>query len=124
VDGTPDLHAYLRFVVQGLNGNPIMHAYLHVYANSSSTAGINALTVADNTWGETTVNYNTAPPLGTLLGSSGAFGAGTWITLDVTAYVTAEGTYSFGITSPGSTQISFAAKQSGVNVAYLVISFQ
>ena len=51
VDGSPDLHAYLRFTVQGTNGAPIKHAYLHIYANSSSTAGINALIVADNTSG-------------------------------------------------------------------------
>jgi chitodextrinase len=122
VDGSPDLHAYLRFTVQGTGGVPIQHAYLHVYANTSSSAGINALTVADNSWGETTVTYNTAPALGTLLGSSGAFGAGSWITFDVTSFITGDGTYSFGITTPGATQISFAAKESGVNVAYLVVN--
>ncbi len=123
-DGSPDLHAYLKFTVQGTGGTPIKHAYLHVFANSSSSAGINALTVADNTWGELTVNYNIAPALGTLLGSSGSYPSGTWITLDVSSFVTAEGTYSFGITTPGSTQLSFASKESGVNVAYLVVTFQ
>ena len=90
------------FTVQGTGGTPIKHAYLHVFANTSSTAGINALTVSDNTWGELTVNYNNAPALGTLLGSSGSYPAGTWMTIDVTSYVTGEGTYSFGITTPGA----------------------
>ena len=36
VDGSPDLHAYLRFTVQGLAGYSIQSAYLKVYANSSS----------------------------------------------------------------------------------------
>ena len=121
-DGSPIEHGYLRFTVQGLNGSPILHAYLHVYANSSSNAGISALTVADNTWGETTINYNNAPPLGTLLGSSGSFAAGSWITIDVTSYVTSEGSYSFGILTPGSTNISFAAKESKINSAYLVVT--
>jgi hypothetical protein len=80
------------------------------------------LKVADNTWGETTVNYNNAPAFGTLLGASGAFGAGSWITFDVTSYVTGEGSYSFGIMTPSSTQISLAAKESGVNSAYLVVN--
>jgi hypothetical protein len=122
VDGSPVLNGYLRFTVQGLNGHPIQHAYLHVYANTNSSAGINALKVADNTWGETTVNYNNAPAFGTLLGASGAFGAGSWITFDVTSYVTGEGSYSFGIMTPSSTQISLAAKESGVNSAYLVVN--
>ncbi len=124
VDGSPDLHAYLKFTVQGTGGTPIKHAYLHVFANSSSSAGINAFTVADNSWGELTVTYNTAPPLGTLLGSSGSFPAGSWITIDVTSFVIGEGTYSFGINTLSATQISFAAKESGVNVAYLVVTFQ
>jgi hypothetical protein len=97
---------------------------LHVYGNTSSTAGISALRVSDNTWVENTVNYNTAPALGALLGSSGAYGAGSWITYDVTSFITGDGTYSFGITTPGGTQLSFAAKESGVNVAYLVVNFQ
>ena len=124
VDGSPDIHAYLRFTVQGTNGTPIKHAYLHVFANSSSTAGINAMVVADNTWGEKTVTYSNAPPLGSLLASSGSYPAGTWLTLDVSSYVTAAGTFSFGITSLGSTQLSFASKESGVNIAYLVVTFQ
>jgi chitodextrinase len=122
VDGSPDLHAYLRFTVQGLNGNPVQHAYLHIYANSSASAGIDAFTVTDNTWGEKTVTYNNAPPLATLLGASGSLPAATWVTIDVTAYITGDGTYSFGIMTPGSTNISFASKESGVNAAYLVIT--
>ena len=122
VDGSPDLHAYLRFTVQGLGGSQIQHAYLHVFANTSSSIGINALTVADNTWGETTTNYNNAPPLGVLLGSSGAYPSGSWITFDVTSFITGEGTYSFGINTLGSTTLSFASKESGANAAYLVIN--
>ena len=121
-DGSPDLHAYLRFTVQGLGGSPVQHAYLHMFANTSSSAGINVLTVADNTWGENTVTYNNAPALGSLLGASGSYPAGTWVTIDVTAFVTGEGTYSFGITTLGSTSLSFAAKESGANAAYLVVA--
>jgi chitodextrinase len=124
VDGSPDVHALLKFVIQGLGGTPIAHAYLHVFANTSSSVGVNTLTVGDNSWNENTVTYNTAPPLGNLLGSSGAFGSGTWLTFDVTSFVTGEGTYSFGVTTPGSKQISFASKESGANVAYLEITFQ
>lgn len=57
-----------------------------------------------------------------LLDSSNAFGAGSWITFDVTSYVTEDGTYSFGIMTPGATQISLAAKESGLNAAYLVVN--
>ena len=99
VDASPDVHAYLLFNVQGLSGNPIRRARLMIYANNSSSLGIHAQAVADNNWGERTVTYSTAPALGSVLASSGAFAAGNWITLDVTTYITGNGTYSFGITS-------------------------
>ncbi|MCL4561491.1 MAG: DNRLRE domain-containing protein [Chloroflexi bacterium] len=121
VDGSPDLHAYLRFSVQGTAGYTIQHAYLKVYANSSGSAGINALAVADNTWDESTITYNTAPPLGAVLDGVAGRTPGSWVTIDVTSYVTGDGTYSFGVNTPGSTQISFASKESGANAAQLVV---
>ncbi|MFZ2097946.1 MAG: DNRLRE domain-containing protein [Anaerolineales bacterium] len=121
VDGSPDQYAYLRFTVQGLAGYPILHAYLHVYAETKSNIGINALTVVDHSWGENTVNYNTSPPLGNLLGSSGLFTYGSRVTFDVTQYTTGEGTYSFGIITPGSSTLKFDSKESGVNMAQLII---
>jgi chitodextrinase len=121
VDGSPVLQAFLRFTVQGLEGYPVQHAYLHVYAETKSNIGINALTVADNSWDENTVNYNTAPTLGNLLGASGSFTSGSWVTFDVSQYITGEGTYSFGITTPGSSTLKFASKESGVNMAQLII---
>ena len=121
VDGSPDEHAYLRFIVQGLAGYPIQNAYLMIYANSSSSIGIDALTVSDNSWDENSVTYDTAPALGSVIGSSTTFSSGGWVTLDVTPYITGEGTYSFGITTPGSSTISFAAKESGTNAALLVV---
>jgi chitodextrinase len=121
-DGSPDLHSYLRFTVQGLAGYPILHAYLLIYANSSSSLGIDTEAVADNSWIENAVTYNTAPPLGAVLNSSGPFTGGSWVTLDVSSYITGEGTYSFGITTPGSSTISFASKESGANQAELVLN--
>jgi hypothetical protein len=121
---SPDLHGLLRFTVQGLAGYPVMHAHLLVYANTNSSAGISALAVADNTWNETSVTYNTAPALGAVLGSSTSYASGTWVSIDVSSYITGEGTYSFGISTPGSTTLSFAAKESGANVAQLVVDLQ
>src|SRR5512146_2063588 len=63
VDGSPDVHSYLRFSVSGLGGLPITKAVLKIYANSGSTSGLAAESVSDNSWGETTVTYNNAPAL-------------------------------------------------------------
>jgi hypothetical protein len=119
-DGSPDLHSYLRFDVQGLSGT-VTRATLRVFANSASSLGCTVSSVDDNTWGESTINYNNAPPLGSALGSSGSFGAGAWISIDVTAYLTGNGTYNLALTTPSSTAISLASSEAGVNAPQLII---
>ncbi len=123
LDASPDVHAYLQFNVQGLPGNPITRARLMVFANNSSSLGIRAQAVADNSWGERTMNYNNAPALGAILASSGAFTAGSWVTLDVTSYITGNGTYSFGVATTSSTAMGFQARESNSNAAQLIIDF-
>ena len=80
--------------------------------------------VADNSWDEKTMTYNNAPPLGALISSSGSFGAGTWISLDVTSYVLGQGLYSLGLTTPSTSALSFPSLDSGVNYAQLILDFQ
>lgn len=120
VDGSPIVRSYLRFNVQELNGT-ITKATMRIYANSASSSSLVASGVSNNTWTETTINYNNAPPLGSSIGSSSPIGAGTWISIDITAYVTGDGTYNLALTTPGSTAISLASRQSGANAPQLVI---
>jgi chitodextrinase len=123
-DGSPDVHAYLRFNVQGLAGKQIVRAQLKIYCNGSTSQGIRALQVADTGWGERTVNYTNAPALGGQIASAPSISAGTWATLDVTSSITGDGLYSFGITTPSSTAQSFPARESGANIPQLVIDVQ
>jgi acid phosphatase len=121
VDASPVVESYLRFTVQGLSGQ-VGQARLLIYASSGSTQGLVAQSVADNTWDEMTLTYANAPAMGSTLASSPAVSGGTWITLDVTSYVTGNGTFSFGITTPGSTAIGLASRESGANSPKLVVS--
>jgi len=119
-DGSPIVNSYLRFDVQGVAGS-VTRATLRVYANSASSLGCDAQSVNDNTWGELTITYNNAPPVGGVLGSSGAFGAGVWISIDVTSYITGNGIYNLALTTPSSTAISFASRESSANAPQLII---
>ena len=120
-DGSPNVHSYVRFTVSGLNGATITRARLLFYMNSGSSSTLNALAVTDNTWGETTINYNNAPAMGSTIAISGTLTSGTWVTLDVTSYVTAAGTYNFGVITPGSTAVSFAARELGAHAPQLIV---
>ena len=120
VDGSPIVRSYLRFTVQGLSGT-VSRATLRIFANSASSSGVVAQGVSNNTWTESTINYSNAPPVGSSLGSSASFEAGVWITIDITAYITENGTYNLALTTPGSTAVSLASRQSGANAPQLII---
>ena len=120
VDGSPIIRSYLRFTVQGLNGT-VTKATLRIFANSASSSSLLASGVSDNTWTESTINYNNAPPLGSPLGTTGPVTAGAWISIDITAYITGDGTYNLAVNTPGGTAISLASRQSGANAPQLII---
>ncbi len=121
VDGSPIVNSYLRFTVPSLGGGSVSRVRLLIWANSASSSGIAAKTVANNTWGETTINASNAPAVGSTLATSPAVVTGTWITYDVTSYVTGQGTFSFGNSTSGATAISLASRESGAHSPQLIV---
>ena len=79
--------------------------------------------VSDTGWGEKTMIYSNAPALGSVLSSSGAVTANNWVTFDVTSSVTTDGLYAFGITTPSSTAMSVASRESGANAPQLILDY-
>lgn len=122
-DGSPTVRSYVRFNVQGLSGS-VTRATLRVYANSSSSGGYEARGVSNNSWEESTITYNNAPAVGNVLGSSGGFSGGTWTSVEITAYITGNGSYNLAVVVPGSTAVSFASRESGGNAPRLVVETQ
>ncbi len=122
-DGSPDLHSYLKFSVTGLSGAPAQ-ATLRIYATSTSSTGFTVSGVSDTSWGEKTINYNNMPAIdGGAAGSSGQIKtSNTWISINVTALISGNGTYSMAVTTTNSTAISMASRESGANSPQLVIT--
>lgn len=120
VDGSPVVNSYLQFSVQGLTGT-ITNATLRIFVNNSLSAGYAVHSVAINTWGETTITFNNAPAMGGTLGTSGAVTTGTWTTVNVTAYITGNGTYSFGLSDSSATALGMASRES-TNKPQLIIT--
>jgi ribosomal protein S28E/S33 len=121
LDSSPDVHGYLRFTITGVSGT-ITQVRLLLFANNSDSSGIRLWSVIDNTWGELTMNYSNAPALGAQIASLGSFAAG-WVTLDVTSYITGNGTFSIGITNLSSTAISVDSRESGANAPQLIFTY-
>ena len=124
VDALPVVNTYLRFAVQGMGLRPISQVRLLVYAYSASTQGLAVRAVADNTWAERTITASNAPALGGTLAASSKVAARDWITFDVTSYITGEGLFSFGLSTPGPKAISLAARESVVYSPRLVVDLQ
>jgi len=122
-DGSPDLHGYLRFNVQGIASRTISKVTLKLYANSSSNQGIQITALSDNNWVENTINYNTAPALGSALNTPVAFPAGAYVSFDITGYITADGVYNLGFLTPSSTAISLQSREAASNNPQLILEF-
>ena len=122
VDASPLINSYLRFSVSGLSGQAVSRALLKVYANTATTHDLAVKSVANTTWSESTINYNNAPALDATLASVTSVTAGTWVTLDVTPYVTGDGTFSLGLATAGETAVSLASRESGANAPQLVLT--
>jgi parallel beta-helix repeat protein len=115
VDNSPVLRTYLRFNVQGGPSSGV----LKLYAESGSSAGVEIHAVASNSWGETTTTDANAPAVGALIGRTGPFTAGTWLSVDVSSAITGDGLVSFAVTTPSSTAVKLTSRE-GVNKPELI----
>jgi len=119
VDGSPVLVSYLKFNVPG--SGTVSRATLRIYANSSHSVGFDVRSVADTTWTETGLTYSNAPGYGDVAASSGPLAAGTWVEVDVTSLVAANGLLSLALTTTSGTAMSLASREAGTTSPQLII---
>ena len=106
--------SFIRFNVTGVT-TPVVSATLRLYVADASKDG-GAVALAGNSWVESTVNWNLQPPfIGGVLDSNAVTLAGQWIEWDVTAAVTGNGLYTFGLTSSLTDAAYYVSKEGGAN---------
>jgi calcineurin-like phosphoesterase family protein len=123
VDGAPDPmeESYLLFTVDGLSG-PIQNAKLRVFVLTDTTKNGPAVYLANNSWTESGMTWNTKPAL--LSGPSdnkGALTANTWVEYDVSSLLSGNGTYTFALIADSSDGADFSSREGG-SPAQLVIT--
>ena len=116
-DGSPVSDGLLKFDVN-VPGQ-ITSVRLRLFCVDSSSAGgtIYAAAETNPPWREGTVSWATAPVAGASYGSLGAVNAGTWYEVDITALVTANGTYSLRIKNTSSNGADYATKEGAAGSA-------
>ncbi len=111
---------YLKFDVAGLTAPPTS-ARVRLFVADGGPDGGRIHSVA-NSWTEPTINWNNAPAIGgTQLSQVGAVVTGTFIEFDVTAAVTGNGTFSFGILNSASDSVLFSSKE-GASPPQLILN--
>lgn len=120
-DASPEYRSYLRFNVGDIAGT-VTNATLRLYTTTSATTGYQVNRVTSQNWEESSITYANAPAVGSVLGSSGSFSSGSWVSVDVTSLVNGDGVYDLAVTTTNSNVINFNSRDaSGGNVPQLVI---
>jgi acid phosphatase type 7 len=120
LQGSPITRSYVRFNVQGLSGR-VVSATLRLNSQTTASVGYDVRSVADNTWVETTITYqNAPPPSATITGSSGALTSGQFSSVNITPLVAGNGLISMALTT-SSNGITLSSRGTGPTAPQLVV---
>jgi hypothetical protein len=116
-----ETRSYLMFNVSGLSG-AVTSAKLRLFVKDASPSGGALHRISSNSWSESTLTWGTpAPALGTLIQNVGQATLNTWVEIDVTSYVTGNGTWSFAIAGI-SNDVAYYSSKEGTNPPELVVT--
>jgi len=123
---TETIYSYLKFDVAGLTG-AVQSAKLKLYVDDDSDDGGSIFSVSNNyldgsaAWIESGIVWDNSPLLsGSALSALGVVTIGSTVELDVTAAITGNGVYSFGLKSGSGNLVKYNSRQ-GANPPALVV---
>jgi hypothetical protein len=91
---------YLKFIVSGLS-EPFSSTILKLYSETQN-GQVDAVECTDTTWIEGDITWNTRPATGSPIGNAIA-ASSSWFQIDVTSYITGNGTYTIALETPVNT---------------------
>jgi len=111
-------NSYLKFNISGLTG-AVEQATLRLYCTDGGSNGGDVYVVS-NSWTESGITWNNAPPIGgTLIASAGTANVDTWVEIDVTAAISGNGIISLGMKS-NSGSVYYSSKE-GQHIPELIV---
>lgn len=111
--------AYLKFTVSDLNGD-VDSAILNLYSNTQ-VGGVDAFAVADTTWSEDAITWDTRPVTGSVIASGNA-DANAWFQIDISSYITGNGTYAIALETPVNSSMGELSSKEGANPPVLNVT--
>jgi VCBS repeat-containing protein len=126
--GGKEFDSYLKFAISGIG--TVVEAKLRLWVMKDSPDGGSVYSVSNDyssgggPWDEAGLVWNNAPVIsGAPLASAGGVVTGTWVELDVTVAIGADGAYSFGLSSEISNGVRYSSREGG-SPPELVITYQ
>jgi hypothetical protein len=117
--------SFIRLSVSGVSGT-IQNVKLRVYCTTNGTANGPVSYLADSNWVESGaggVTWDTQPALlSSASDNKGAIATESWVEYDVTALVTADGTYTFALVADSNDGVTFSSRE-GATPSQLVVTF-
>ena len=113
VDGAtdPDIESYLRFTVSGVSGS-VQRATVRLYATAGTIDGP-TISGTSNGWTEGAITWSNRPaPTTAAVDDEGAIATGSWVEFDVTALVSADGTFSFVLAATSTDGVELNSRSS------------
>jgi hypothetical protein len=111
-DSSPAMRIYLRFRVNGVKGK-VTGVALLVRARAGARRTFQVRRVRDDDWRERELTYENAPPVSLRYASSKPLRRGTWIAVDVTAFIADDDDVCLAITTRSPLGVAFASRESG-----------
>lgn len=100
----------MKFKVSGIGTRTVTSAQLRLWNIDSSDSGGQFHPVTDNNWQESTVTWNNAPVASpTTLFSLGSVTSNNYYLIDLSNYITADGTYSIRIDNTSTNSASYSS---------------
>jgi chitodextrinase len=122
VDTSPTVNSYLRFNVSGVSGSATS-VTLKIFATSALSAGFEVHALANDTWGETTITSANAPAAGSLLATSGAAVANSYVTVTLPpSAVSGNGDVNFVLVGRSTTALAMASRETATPPQLVVTS--
>lgn len=121
VDNSPVEDFLLKFNVNGVNGRAVISSKLRLHNINESSLGGNFYT-AGNSWTQAAVTWNSAPTIGSQVGSLGAVAPGNLYEVNIQNYITGDNVYSFRVKSISSNGADYASKENITFAPQLVLT--
>jgi chitodextrinase len=122
-DKSSEENFLMKFNISGVSGRSIISAKLRLYNINGSSKGGDFYRVAENSWSESTINWNNAPDAEqTAIASLGAVSAGNWYEVDLSSLITEDGVYSLRIISTSSNGADYNSKEDGEFSPQLIVT--